>query len=371
MSDSLASRMVCLADCRALIAKSEGRCLLCQDLSIVRVVGGHSLLVVFLKHEEEPHEISDGADCEPDRGHNADEQGERQCVVEEEVDPGILGPAPGGNQVPEELDEEDEEGVACPDEDRVRQDSVALGVFLVDARDLRPREPLLGFPGGPCDEVLQVVFAAMEHPVQVEGLLVGQQGDEHVAQHREDDSDEVDFLPSDREFSCKFHWVGIPLDDWEGVADALKGLPETLQELREAGAEPWMDGGPPVLAQIAAQDCEEAADYHRRVCARGRPALPVEASDDAGAGAGQEDRARQGHVLEDEVPLPEEEAEEPREHRDPEDREAQKQYLGAKPEVLEEIREKIFAKKRIFDSEVRNKLDAIGYQEALLPRKEG
>ena len=43
----------------------------------------------------------------------------------------------------------------------------------------------------------------------------------------------------------------------------------------------------------------------------------------------------------------------------------------AKPEVLEEIREKIFAKKRIFDSEVRNKLDAIGYQEALLPRKEG
>ena len=45
--------------------------------------------------------------------------------------------------------------------------------------------------------------------------------------------------------------------------------------------------------------------------------------------------------------------------------------LVAKPEILEEIREKIFAKKRIFDSEVRNKLDAIGYQEALLPRKEG
>ena len=42
-------------------------------------------------------------------------------------------------------------------------------------------------------------------------------------------------------------------------------------------------------------------------------------------------------------------------------------HLVAKPE----IREKIFAKKRIFDSEVRNKLDAIGYQEALLPRKEG
>ena len=46
-------------------------------------------------------------------------------------------------------------------------------------------------------------------------------------------------------------------------------------------------------------------------------------------------------------------------------------HLAAKPEVLEEIREKVFAKKRIFDSEVRNKLDAIGYQEALLPRKEG
>ena len=42
-------------------------------------------------------------------------------------------------------------------------------------------------------------------------------------------------------------------------------------------------------------------------------------------------------------------------------------HLVAKPEILEEIREKIFAKKRIFDSEVRNKLDAIGYQEALLP----
>ena len=46
-------------------------------------------------------------------------------------------------------------------------------------------------------------------------------------------------------------------------------------------------------------------------------------------------------------------------------------HLVAKPEVLEEIREKIFAKKRIFDSELRNKLDAIGYQEALLPHKEG
>ena len=46
-------------------------------------------------------------------------------------------------------------------------------------------------------------------------------------------------------------------------------------------------------------------------------------------------------------------------------------HLVAKPEVLEEIQEKIFAKKRIFDSEVRNKLDAIGYQEALVPRKEG
>ena len=46
-------------------------------------------------------------------------------------------------------------------------------------------------------------------------------------------------------------------------------------------------------------------------------------------------------------------------------------HLVGKPEIIEEIREKIFAKKRIFDSEVRNKLDAIGYQEALLPRKEG
>lgn len=46
-------------------------------------------------------------------------------------------------------------------------------------------------------------------------------------------------------------------------------------------------------------------------------------------------------------------------------------HLVAKAEILEEIQEKIFAKKRIFDSEVRNKLDAIGYQEALLPRKEG
>ena len=46
-------------------------------------------------------------------------------------------------------------------------------------------------------------------------------------------------------------------------------------------------------------------------------------------------------------------------------------HLVAKEEIIEEIREKIFAKKRIFDSEVRNKLDAIGYQEALLPHKEG
>ncbi|MBQ7825804.1 MAG: KOW domain-containing RNA-binding protein, partial [Clostridia bacterium] len=35
-------------------------------------------------------------------------------------------------------------------------------------------------------------------------------------------------------------------------------------------------------------------------------------------------------------------------------------HLVAKPEILEEIREKILAKKRIFDSEVRNRLDAIG-----------
>lgn len=46
-------------------------------------------------------------------------------------------------------------------------------------------------------------------------------------------------------------------------------------------------------------------------------------------------------------------------------------HLVAKPEVIAEIRDKISSKKRIFDSEVRNKLDAIGYQEALPPRKEG
>ena len=46
-------------------------------------------------------------------------------------------------------------------------------------------------------------------------------------------------------------------------------------------------------------------------------------------------------------------------------------HLVAKPELLEEISKKISEKKRIFDFEVRNKLDAIGYQEALLPRKEG
>ena len=46
-------------------------------------------------------------------------------------------------------------------------------------------------------------------------------------------------------------------------------------------------------------------------------------------------------------------------------------HLVAKPEIIVEIRDKISAKKRIFESEVRNKLDAIGYQEALLPRKEG
>ena len=46
-------------------------------------------------------------------------------------------------------------------------------------------------------------------------------------------------------------------------------------------------------------------------------------------------------------------------------------HLAPKPELLEEISKKISEKKRIFDSEVRNKLDAIGYQEALLPRKEG
>lgn len=46
-------------------------------------------------------------------------------------------------------------------------------------------------------------------------------------------------------------------------------------------------------------------------------------------------------------------------------------HLAAQKEIFEEIRKKISEKKRIFDSEVRNKLDAIGYQEALLPRKEG
>ena len=46
-------------------------------------------------------------------------------------------------------------------------------------------------------------------------------------------------------------------------------------------------------------------------------------------------------------------------------------HLVAKSEIFEEIRKKIFSGSRIFDYEVRNKLDAIGYQEALLPRKEG
>ena len=46
-------------------------------------------------------------------------------------------------------------------------------------------------------------------------------------------------------------------------------------------------------------------------------------------------------------------------------------HLVAKSELFEEIRKKIFSGSRIFDYEVRNKLDAIGYHEALLPRKEG
>ena len=46
-------------------------------------------------------------------------------------------------------------------------------------------------------------------------------------------------------------------------------------------------------------------------------------------------------------------------------------HLAAQKEIFSEISEKVLEKKRIFDSEVRNKLDAIGYQEALLPRKEG
>ena len=46
-------------------------------------------------------------------------------------------------------------------------------------------------------------------------------------------------------------------------------------------------------------------------------------------------------------------------------------HLAAQKEIFPEISEKVLEKKRIFDSEVRNKLDAIGYQEALLPRKEG
>ena len=46
-------------------------------------------------------------------------------------------------------------------------------------------------------------------------------------------------------------------------------------------------------------------------------------------------------------------------------------HLVAKPEIFSEISKKVSEKKRIFDCEVRNKLDAIGYQEALLPRKEG
>ena len=46
-------------------------------------------------------------------------------------------------------------------------------------------------------------------------------------------------------------------------------------------------------------------------------------------------------------------------------------HLVAKPEIFPEISKKVSEKKRIFDFEVRNKLDAIGYQEALLPRKEG
>ncbi|MFR3407097.1 MAG: hypothetical protein ACLTV6_11455 [Christensenellales bacterium] len=41
------------------------------------------------------------------------------------------------------------------------------------------------------------------------------------------------------------------------------------------------------------------------------------------------------------------------------------------PKFLKKFVKNFCKKKRIFDSEVRNKLDAIGYQEALLPRKEG
>ena len=46
-------------------------------------------------------------------------------------------------------------------------------------------------------------------------------------------------------------------------------------------------------------------------------------------------------------------------------------HLVAKAEVIPEIRDKVQAKQKIFDQELRRRLEAAGYQEASLPHKEG
>ncbi len=46
-------------------------------------------------------------------------------------------------------------------------------------------------------------------------------------------------------------------------------------------------------------------------------------------------------------------------------------HLEAKPQLLESVRQKLADGKTIFDSEVRNLLEAEGYTDSLPPRKEG
>ena len=299
-----------------------------RDLSVF-VVGG---VLGLLEGLQQAVEVAGAAPCEPDGRDDADEQAERQRVVDPDVGPGGLRPAPCRLEVPDGLHQEEEEVVERPDDDAPCQNTVAFGIFRRDAEEALPVEFLLfgGFNdalvGFLVHEVLEVVFAAVEELVEIVGLLAGQPGDDDVSDDGGDHAEQIDFLSRDGELAGELLRRDLPVDDGELVAEIGEGEAEVLEEVREVGGEPVVDIDP-FLVDAEAEDGEDESDDHGREGAGRRSLAGIEAAEHAGARAAEVDGAREGEELEDVVALAEVVAEPPGENGDEGDGEAEQAEL--------------------------------------------
>ena len=110
-------------------------------------------------------------------------------------------------------------------ENRPGDDAIPKGVFRGDADQFiadRPQGP----GGSALVEVIQIIFSAMEHAVQIERFFAGELGNGDVQRHCHNERNKIEFVGVDEAL------VGIdpPDDEWfKGTGDAFDDRRETVE----------------------------------------------------------------------------------------------------------------------------------------------